>query len=302
VSVTIRACTTGADKQRSLEIYNEVWPRRAATREDVQAWERSSIASAEFLGEVGGEDGGSAAAAIGTGRPHLCFTLITVLPTARRRGVGATLLDTASAWALGHGVGELELPVESDDADSLRFALRRGFRERSRETGLELDVTGLEPPIVQPPDGIEIVLLADRPELAAGAYGVGVEALPDIPGNEDWTPPPLDQFLATHLRGRAIFLAVAGEEVVAYAKLTAHPDGRTATHGMTAVKRAWRGRGIAKALKRAQIGWVKANGIERLAATNEERNAAMQHINASLGYREVPGRVLLRGPATTPSP
>ena len=68
---------------------------------------------------------------------------------------------------------------------------------------------------------------------------------------------------------------------------------------MTALKRAWRGRGIAKALKRAQISWAKANGIERLAATNEERNAAMMHINASLGYREVPGRVLLRGSATT---
>jgi RimJ/RimL family protein N-acetyltransferase len=65
---------------------------------------------------------------------------------------------------------------------------------------------------------------------------------------------------------------------------------------MTAIKRAWRGRGIAKALKRAQIGWAKANGIERLEATNEERNTAMQRINSSLGYRQVPGRVWLRRP------
>ena len=298
MTVTVRACTTAADKQRSLDIYNDVCPRRAATSEDVQAWERASIASAEFLGAIDGDHAGSAAAGIGTARQHLCFTLVTVLPHARRRGVGATLLDTVSAWAAEHGVRELETPVDSDDEESLGFALRRGFHEHSRETGLELELAGLDPPPVDPPPGIEIALLDNRPELAAGAYDVGVEALPDIPGGEDWTAPPFEQFLATHLRGAAIFLALAGEDVVAYAKLTAHPDGRTATHGMTAVKRAWRGRGIAKSLKRAQIAWAQANGMDRLTATNEERNAAMQRVNASLGYVPVPGRVLLRGPAT----
>jgi mycothiol synthase len=69
---------------------------------------------------------------------------------------------------------------------------------------------------------------------------------------------------------------------------------------MTAVKRVWRGRGIAKSLKLAEIAWAQANGIERLTATNEERNAAMHRVNASLGYRPAPGRVQLRGPATAP--
>lgn len=299
VTVTVHACTTAAEKQRSLEIYNEVWPQRAATSEDVQAWERAAIASAEFLGAIDGDDAGSAAAGIGTARPNLCFTLVTVLPYARRRGIGATLLDTVVEWAAEHGVRELELPVESDDGESLGFALRRGFHEYSRETGLALELKGLDPPAADPQAGIEIVLLDDRPELAAGAYDVGVESLPDIPGSEDWTPPPFEQFLATHLRGIAIFLAVAGGEVVGYAKLHAHPDGRTAEHGMTAVKRAWRGRGIATSLKLTQIAWAQANGIERLTATNEERNAAMQHINVSLGYQPVPGRVQLRGPTAT---
>jgi mycothiol synthase len=158
----------------------------------------------------------------------------------------------------------------------------------------------LDPPAVDPPSGIEIVSLSDRPDLAAGAYDVAVEALPDIPGGEDWTAPPFEQFVAAHLQGLAVFLAVAGGEVVAYAKLAAHPDGRTAIHGMTAVKRTWRGRGIAKSLKRAQIAWAQANGLERLATSNEERNAAMQRVNASLGYRPAPGRVVLRGSATGP--
>ncbi len=298
MAVSVRICSSTAEEQRSLEIYNEVWPRRAATDAVVQAWKQASIATAEFLGAVDGADAGSAAASIDTSGPYFCRTIVTVLPHVRRRGVGSALFGALSAWTVEHGAQELETAVESDDEESLGFALRRGFHVYSREIGLELNLGAVDPPVVDPPAGIEIVLLPDHPELATGAYGVGVEALPDVPGNEDWTPPPLEQFVATHLRGLAVFVALADGEVVGYAKLQARPDGRTAEHGMTAVKRAWRGGGIAKSLKLAEIEWARANGVERLTATNEERNTAMQRVNASLGYRPAPGRVKLRGPAT----
>lgn len=291
---TVRSCSTAADSRRSLEIYNEVLTRRAATREDVQAWERASVASGDFLGAIDGTDAGSTAVGIPMSRPGVCVTFITVLPHLRRRGVGGALLDAARTWATDHRVQELEVAVESDDAASLGFALRRGFHEHSRELGLELELSELEPAPVDAPEGVEIVLLADHPELAVGAYEVGSEAIADVPGSEDWTPPPFEQFLGSHLRGIAVFVATAGDQVVGYAKIQGATDGRIAAHGMTAVKRAWRGRGIATALKRAQIGWAKANGIEGLVATNEERNVVMQHVNASLGYRPAPGRVWLR--------
>ena len=65
---------------------------------------------------------------------------------------------------------------------------------------------------------------------------------------------------------------------------------------MTGVKRAWRGRGIASALKRAQIAWALANGIEVLETTNEVRNAPMRRVNEKLGFTPAPGRIHLRGP------
>jgi RimJ/RimL family protein N-acetyltransferase len=65
------------------------------------------------------------------------------------------------------------------------------------------------------------------------------------------------------------------------------------------VKRAWRGRGIASALKRAQIAWAIKNGIEVLETTNEVRNAPMRAVNEKLGYRPAPGRIHLRGPVAT---
>jgi RimJ/RimL family protein N-acetyltransferase len=63
---------------------------------------------------------------------------------------------------------------------------------------------------------------------------------------------------------------------------------------MTAVRRAWRGRGIASALKRAQIAWAKEHGFQRLTTTNEVRNAPMRRINEAFGYLPAPGRVWLR--------
>jgi hypothetical protein len=91
--------------------------------------------------------------------------------------------------------------------------LHRGVHEQSREVVLEL--AAVERAAAEPLPGIEIALLADRPELAHGVYEVGVEALPDVPGSDGWTPPSYEQFTKAHLRGPAIFVAVAGDEIVA---------------------------------------------------------------------------------------
>ena len=98
-------------------------------------------------------------------------------------------------------------------------------------------------------------------------------------------------------RPEATFVAVAGDEVVGYAKFSltaARPT--SAAHDLTAVRRTWRGRGVARALKAAQIGWAKANGFERLTTRNEERNAPIRRLNAEFGYRAGIGRIYLQGP------
>jgi mycothiol synthase len=65
---------------------------------------------------------------------------------------------------------------------------------------------------------------------------------------------------------------------------------------MTGVRRDWRRRGVAGALKRAQIAWAKRKGFARLQTENELRNEPIRRLNRRLGYREAPGEVVLRGP------
>ena len=65
---------------------------------------------------------------------------------------------------------------------------------------------------------------------------------------------------------------------------------------MTAVKRAWRGRGIAGALKETEINWAITNGYTELHTSNEERNAPINRLNARLGYRTKVATLYLTGP------
>src|SRR5262245_21425003 len=88
VGIRVRICSSDAELRRSLEIYNDVWPRRAVTAEDVTAWKQGALATVEFLGAVDGVDAGSAAAALETSRTGLVAMLVTVLSQHRRAGVG----------------------------------------------------------------------------------------------------------------------------------------------------------------------------------------------------------------------
>ena len=72
--------------------------------------------------------------------------------------------------------------------------------------------------------------------------------------------------------------------------------GRDAKHGFTALRRSARGRGIAGAIKRAQIAWAKQHGIHTLRTANELRLPQMLALNERHGYRTLYVEIVLRGP------
>jgi len=291
-----------ADEDASLGVYNRVWPRDAITMAEVRSYSARATDYGDHVALVEGEPVGSVSIALMPARPTLGFSLLTVLPEHRLRGVGSALYTAASAWCGARGVHELDGMVPEDDRESLAWAERRGFRPVERNSRLVLDVSAVEAPDVGAPSGVEIVTLDERPGLARGIYDVACEAYPDIPGWHGVTMEPFEAWVAHRLertddRADATFVAVAGEEVVGYAKFTFTAARRQdAEHDMTGVKRAWRGRGVAGALKRAQVAWAKREGFERLQTQNEVRNEPIRRINEQLGYRLEPGRVIVRGP------
>ena len=270
--------------------------------DEVTHFKAAMVDHIDLVAWIDGDPVGSGFAAIMPQRPELPTTLITVLSEVRGRGAGTDLYAAVSNWTREHGLSELEAVVSDDDPESLAFAQRRGFVEDRREKGVALRLAEIEPPPVEPPEGVEIVSWAERPELSRGIYEVALEASPDVPGWEDEIVEPFERWLVNDMQGSgdrpdATFLALAGGEVVGYAKFSlTEAQPKTAHHDLTGLKRAWRGRGIARALKATQIRWAKENGYEELRTRNDERNAPIRHLNREFGYQPTIGRIYLRGP------
>jgi GNAT superfamily N-acetyltransferase len=228
-------------------------------------------------------------------RAHLVVT-----PELRRRGIGSALLYELGRQALEAGRPELEGEVTESDVGSQEYLERRGYRVVGGEKALALDLTTREPEPVDVPPGVEIVALADRPELAEALFAVGIEAAADIPGSpgdmsyEQWRAIELDR---PTRRRDLLFVAIAAGELVGYVSMDDY--GRDGHNGLTAVRRAWRRRGVATALKRTQIAAAKRAGFQRLVTGSEERNLPMRTLNAKLGYVPEPqlSKLTMRGPA-----
>jgi len=273
------------------------------TVDDYADWRRQAREGTWFLAT---EDGRDVGAALGIGGwhepPGVARGEVRVVPDARGRGIGDELLHRLGTWAADLGYAELLGEVREIDAGSLAWTERRGYVEVGRNSKLVLDLAGLEPPAVNPPDGIEIVSWAERTDLAEAMYAVACEAYPDIPGAEDEVMMSFDEWLSADMSGtgdrpEATWAALADGEVVGYAKLVisnARPG--VVIHDITGVLRAWRGRGIASALKRAEIAWAIESGATHLETSNEERNAPIRSLNEKHGYKLQPGEITVRGP------
>jgi RimJ/RimL family protein N-acetyltransferase len=283
-----------------VEVQRAVRPRDPLSVTSLVDWRRQA---SDMAWMVALEDGRPVGAGIGVigwhSRPGVALVEAWTLPSERGRGVASEIFRALAAWASVRGCIELRTDVDEDDPDSLAWAERHGFREIGRSTRLALALAEIEPPATAPPDGIEIVRWSDHPGLERGMYAVYLEAEPDIPGEQDNVLPSFEEWLAADMQGdsdtpEAVFVALADGEVVGFAKLSIMEErGDTAWHDLTGVLRAWRGRGIASALKRAQIAWAKEQGFSRLVTANEERNAPIRALNEGYGYRPEPGRITL---------
>ena len=249
---------------------------------------------------------GDEAAGCGVGRPSSLvgslYAMARVLPEHRLQGVGNALYEALSSHARSRGLTSLWARIEEDDAESLRFAEHRGFEEVGREYEVVLDVTEADV-AGGPPPGIDLVTLAERPDLLQALYELDVEVSPDVPSLEEGHEPmSFERWHNVYFEGpgampETCVVALAEGEIVGYTGLRRRGSSSpTAENLLTAVRRPWRRRGIATALKRAQIARARAAGIEQIFTTNDEANAGMRGVNARLGYRPAPVRILVSGP------
>jgi GNAT superfamily N-acetyltransferase len=206
-----------------------------------------------------------------------------------------SLWREASAAARALGKDGLEVWTTDATPEVVPFLQAHGYEIHRRYVISELAVRSTPDP---GPPGVPLTTFAERPDLAEGLYAVASESYPDQPGRAETRMSPYDTWRQWGLdphEPTAYFIALDGEQVLGYGYLEV--EGNTAKHGFMAIARSSRGRGLASAIKRAQIGWAREHALRSLRAANEVRLEQMLALNRRYGYEPLYTELVLRGPA-----
>jgi mycothiol synthase len=293
--IAVRRPETDAELEGWIHVRRTVYPNESAwTVQDFRDrdWGERLFLIAELDGEIVG-NGMADRSDIGTRG----FASARVVPDARRRGVGTALLRELAAHVTRLGFDKVATMVE--DEGSGAFAERFGFREVNRQVE-QVKTLGdaLVPPL---PVGIDVTTIAERPELLREAHPLAVEGFADMAtdgtatiGLEDWLR---DE--ATLPAGS--FVALAGGEVVGFSGLVRHDNEGVAEDGLTVVRRDWRRRGLAHALKARELAWAAENGLREVVTWTQTGNEGMRALNERLGYEYRAVSVTMLAPLPLPN-
>ena len=302
MTLEIRAVTGYSELERWVATRNEVLPDDPDSPEMMALVRASELDHVDLLAFEDGEVLGTGLlagdpASVGSSHPYV---EVTVPERHRGRGIGAALLSDLSERARRLGKEGLMTESRAHDAYSIAFLERRGFVESGRSAKYVLELSRYEEPDASRAHGVEVVMLAERPDLVPGMYEVARTTYPEVGGFQAKQAESLHEWQLYHLGspGTALDmtpLAVANGEVIGFATMMVQAGGITAEHRIAAVRADWRRRGIATLLLRTQLAAAKRAGLETIVAWGRSRHAG-QPYGTKLGFELETETVSFRGP------
>ncbi len=225
-----------------------------------------------------------------------------VHPQWRRRGIGSLLYEKVVADLQSHGATQLRSWTQETQSDTIGWLRRRGYGELHRTWESRLDARGFGMGAFRgywdSPAGIEIVTLAEElardPECLKELYEMHCELAPDEPRVDPFTRVPFETWREWVINSPrslpdAFFIAKAGDRYVGQSDLRRSEQLSDVLYtGFTGVRREYRGRGIAMALKLRAIDYAKRHGHREIRTWNSTLNAPMLGINVRLGFVKQP--------------
>jgi mycothiol synthase len=291
----VRRAESDADLEAYVAVWNAITPAEPVTVEQQRERLAGDPQRLYLVAERGGQVRGCGFAGP-SNSPGRGFLSPRVLPDSRRRGVGRALLAELVGHLRSLGFVFASSHVDGTDEASLAFGSRFGFEEVDRQVE-QVKLLGDERfDDRRLPDGIRLVTIAEHPELLREAHGLAVEGYADMA-----TSTPVTITLQEWLRDEATlaagsFVALDGDEIVGYSGLCRLGEEGNAEDGLTVVRRSWRRRGLARALKQAELAWAAANGFREVVTWTQRGNEGMRRLNEQLGYTYRSVSITVRAP------
>ena len=226
------------------------------------------------------------------------FIWVIVRPQFQRCGLGTRIYNTVRKSLANVKPKLLQSQTREDQEGALIVASKLGFTEyfRGGESHLDLDRCDVEPYSHLDKElkemKIEIKTLNELlpdPERNRKLWLLDWEVTRDEPGSLDDTRLPLEEFINNGLLGphrvpEGYFVAVHESEYIGVCMLNKNHSDSSLWHGITGVRRDWRNKGIATALKVRAIQYAKSVGCPVIKTGNAVNNAPMLAINQKLGF------------------
>lgn len=236
------------------------------------------------------------------------FVHAAVHPDRRRLGVGAAIYDRMVDTLSQRRPTALVASTHDNHADALEFLERRGFGIVLRRPVSRLDVRSFDSSRILPASGsfvrgaISIAALSDLMPAVADwkrrCWDLEWEVVQDIPMSDAPTRPTFERYAqlleVPEFEPDSWFVARHGDAWVGMSTLSTDPSAPGVFFtGITGVRRAYRRRGIATALKLRGIEFARSRGGRTIETDNEENNP-MLDLNLALGFERGPTLLELR--------
>ena len=231
-------------------------------------------------------------------KPGVCWFSLWVEKGHQRRGIGGALFEKMLEFARERGLNRAMTYIRlyEPDEPAPHFLEKRGFAEVDRDVPVMLDLTTFDPSAfaTPAPEGVRLLSLAeagDSEQNRRKVWALNGEIVRDIP-THDVMPeyPPFEEW-DKHSDDpendpRAVILAedVGSGAWVGVSVLAFQEGTGIAWTNITGVLPAYRGKGLALALKLRAIDAAMARGCPLITTENHEDNAPMRAINKKLGF------------------
>lgn len=304
------------DYPRFVEIYNSNYPEDAVSVSESRAFDESVDHSKYLLRRFAVMDPGGRVLGFGQIRhdmgmfhPRKFSVNIFVDPLEQGKGIGRAIfrklngeleqLDAVSAWTFARE----DLQRQQD------FFRHRGFREARRTWESRLDLKSADTSSFQSylhkasNQGIDFTTLGQEMQQGdslRGLYELVQLIVADMPMDGEFTPISYEQwkslvFNNPGLLPEGYIIAKHGKEFVGVSIVYKNEkDPSSLSTDDTGVRREYRGRGVAIAMKLKVIQYAQNAGYDTIKTRNDSTNSAMLAINSKLGFKRQIGWILMK--------